>query len=203
MAVWVTSVGHCFWDSFGQSFWLAGSESALGLSQDPPVCRHALLSQDGFQRRGQWEALASLPFWPSRSFLVRKVSLTLRMRNMWSLCWAGPNLLSQLSSYWYFGVLVRREWTPVLTWGGRGIFSFWNLSSAHCSPPALLTQVLESRSSSSTQLSALCSQLCNCLLVFLQTVKDAWGKCFLFLFNLIYLYIFSTNHWTWQIVDIQ
>ena len=45
---------------------LAGSESALGLSQDPPMCRHELLSQDGFQQRGLWVALAFTPFLTSK-----------------------------------------------------------------------------------------------------------------------------------------
>ena len=31
-----------------------------------------------------------------------------------SSIWAGPSLLSQLSCYWYFGVSVHRDWTPIV-----------------------------------------------------------------------------------------
>lgn len=56
---------------------------------DPP----SHLSQGGFQWVAWKVALVSLPFWSPRSFLDRKVPLTSRMRNMWSLLyfiWAGP-----------------------------------------------------------------------------------------------------------------
>ena len=56
--------------------------------------------------------LTPLPFWPPRSFLVGKVSLTSRMRNMWSLSciWAGLRLSFHLS--FCYGISVHRGWTP-------------------------------------------------------------------------------------------
>ena len=71
------------------------------------LCVHTSLSQNRFQQRGLWVDLTSLPFWPRRSFLVRKISLTLRMRNMWSLifyqCGAQPPLLIVLLLiFWSF-----------------------------------------------------------------------------------------------------
>ena len=35
---------------------LPGSQSIFGISQNPPRCVHASLSQDGFYRRGLWVA---------------------------------------------------------------------------------------------------------------------------------------------------
>ena len=79
--MWGISYGF----SLANHFELPGSESVFGVSQDPPMCVRASLSQDGFQRKGLWVDLTSFLFWPPRSFLVGKVSLTSRMRNMWSL----------------------------------------------------------------------------------------------------------------------
>ena len=74
---------------------LPDSESIFGITQCPPLCARISLSHDGFQRRSLWEgwhhllwgAVSSL-FDPRGALLcivVRKVSLTSRMRNMWSL----------------------------------------------------------------------------------------------------------------------
>ena len=63
----------------------------LVISQDPPMCARASLSHDGFYRRGLWVVASltmgwrPLPFWSPRTLLVRKVFLTSRMINMWSL----------------------------------------------------------------------------------------------------------------------
>ena len=92
-------------------------------------CVHASLSQDGFQRRGLWVALASLSIWPPRSFLG-----LLDFENMWPLIsdLGRPSLLScireltlnieNIKKYWYFRVPVHREGTPVAHsgqgWGG-------------------------------------------------------------------------------------
>ena len=38
--------------SFGSLFTLPGSDSLFGVSQDPPMCKHASLSQVVFQGRG-------------------------------------------------------------------------------------------------------------------------------------------------------
>ena len=71
-------------------------------------CVHSHLSQSGFQWVAWKVALASLPFGSPRSFLVRKVPLTSRMRNMGSLLyfiWAGPiqpPLSTVLLIFWSF-----------------------------------------------------------------------------------------------------
>ena len=63
----------------------------FGLPQDPSLCVHASLSQDGFFRGGLWVAwhhVTSLPFDLQGAFLCLHSQgslLTLRMRNMWSL----------------------------------------------------------------------------------------------------------------------
>ena len=71
-------------------FDLPGSESMFDLPQDPSLCVHTSLSQDGFFRRGLWVAWhhVSLPFDLQGAFLCLHSQgslLTLRMRNMWSL----------------------------------------------------------------------------------------------------------------------
>ena len=72
-------------------FYFPGSESTFGLPQDPSLCVHASLSQDGFFQGGLWVAwhhVISLPFDLQGAFpcLHSQGSLlTLRMRNMWSL----------------------------------------------------------------------------------------------------------------------
>ena len=40
-------------------FDLLGSESILGISQDPPMCTRTALRQDGFDLRGLW--IVSIP----------------------------------------------------------------------------------------------------------------------------------------------
>ena len=35
-------------------FDLAGSQSIVGISQDPPICVHASLSQNEFYQKGVW-----------------------------------------------------------------------------------------------------------------------------------------------------
>ena len=101
-------MGHFFWVFFGLSFWFAWFWVCIWyISGSSPVCAWASFSQDGFQQRGLWVALTSLPFWPPRSFLVRKVSLTSRMRNMWSfISYLGraqpPLLIILLLIFWSF-----------------------------------------------------------------------------------------------------
>ena len=73
---------------------LPGSESIFGISQGPPLCACVSLSQDGFQQRGLWVVdvtyyeVAPPPFLTSKepfcACVVGEVSLTSRMRNMWS-----------------------------------------------------------------------------------------------------------------------
>ena len=55
----ITQVGLLLWgisSSFplANYFDLPGSQSIFCLSQDPPLCGHAFLSQDGFYQRGLW-----------------------------------------------------------------------------------------------------------------------------------------------------
>ena len=78
--------------------------------------------------------LASLSFWPLRSFLVGDIFMTSRMKNMWCLLsgWCLASAL-RLSCYWYFGVSVHREWTPAAYPGG-----------AHLSPAPKVLSILHS-----------------------------------------------------------
>ena len=105
-------------DSFygGISFWfplanhcdLPGSRFRFGVSQDPPVCAHASLSQDGFYRKGIWvkRLWTLLPFGLKGAFSV----------HVWSrrspdfehekyVVWTGPSFLALvvlLFSSWSF-----------------------------------------------------------------------------------------------------
>ena len=54
------SLNHLYGDSssgfpLANHLALPGSESIFGLTQGPPLCACAFLSQDGFQRKGFWE----------------------------------------------------------------------------------------------------------------------------------------------------
>ena len=85
----------------------------------PCIPEHLSAKMDSTKEAYGLVGLASFPFWPPRNFLVGRVSLTLRIRNLWSLIWAGPSLLLQLSCYWHFGVSVHKEWTyPPYLWVG-------------------------------------------------------------------------------------
>ena len=104
--IWVISSGF----PLANHLALPGSESVFGLSQDPLMYACASLSQDGFQQRGLWVVdityygVTPLPFLSSKepfyACVVGKLSLTSRMRNTWSLIWAG--LSSSSSSSWSF-----------------------------------------------------------------------------------------------------
>lgn len=84
---------------------LPDSESIFGVSEDPPMCACASLSQDGIHRRGLWVVSITYcgvvppPFLTSREPLCAcefgEVSLTLKIRSTWclSLNLAGPGLL--------------------------------------------------------------------------------------------------------------
>ena len=86
-------MGHFFQVSLGQSSCFAGSKFGYGISQGPPIC--AFLSQDGIQGRDMWLGWHQLPWGDTPSLLtsiepfwtcvVGKVSLTLKMRNLWFL----------------------------------------------------------------------------------------------------------------------
>ena len=75
MVTWITYMGHFFWVSVD----LSGSEFIFGVSQDPPICVHASLSQGGFYQRSLW-VLVSLSITPlftskgsSYTYVVREV----------------------------------------------------------------------------------------------------------------------------------
>lgn len=84
---------------------LPGSESILGIIQGP--CLRMCARWIGFQHRGLWIGwyhilwVALLPFLACRDIfwthVHRKVSLTLKMRNMRSLIWAGLSFPSSSS----------------------------------------------------------------------------------------------------------
>ena len=97
LIVEITYMGHFFQISSGQSFCFDWSWVCIwNISGSPQVCVR-LLAKMEFQWRNLqagWHHLLwwyPLPFWPSRNCVVGKVSLTLRMRNAWSLSfiWAG------------------------------------------------------------------------------------------------------------------
>ena len=54
--VWSTSIGHLFRVSLINHFDLTGLQSVFGISQDPPTCVHASLSQSGYYQKGMWVA---------------------------------------------------------------------------------------------------------------------------------------------------
>ena len=112
IVVWFIFMGYFFRVFSGQSLWFAWFWLCIWyISWSSHVC--ALIAQS------KWipvkrpvtlplvmniTNLASLPFWSPRNFLVKNVSLTLRMRNRWSLIWAGPSPLSPvlLLIFWSF-----------------------------------------------------------------------------------------------------
>ena len=91
--------GISSWFSLANHFNLPGSQSIYGISQDPPMCAHAFLSQDGFYQRGLWveHPLTSLPFDLQGAFLhVCDLGhlLTSGIRNMWSEQGPASSLVS-------------------------------------------------------------------------------------------------------------
>ena len=98
------------------------SPSVFGLSQGPPMCVRASLSQDGLQHRGLWVGWHHLLWGGAPSLLtpeepscvVRKVFLTPRMRNMWSLYLFSGQGSAPLCSRYYLclGVSAHRGQTP-------------------------------------------------------------------------------------------
>ena len=81
--------GISSWFPLANRLDFSGSLSIFGISQVPPMCTHASLSQDGFYRKGVWVAhpLAWLPFGLQGAFLCicgRGGLVTSGMRNTWS-----------------------------------------------------------------------------------------------------------------------
>ena len=87
--------GKFFKSSLATHLAVSGSGSMSGLTQGPPLCACASFSQDGFQHRGFWDVTKHVIIWcplpsltPEEPFctcVIWKVSLTSRMRNVWSL----------------------------------------------------------------------------------------------------------------------
>ena len=85
--------GHFFGVSFDRSFWFASSESVFGIAQGTPVCMLISSSSLSLVKRllHSWHHLLwgdAPPFWTSKepfcTCVVDEVSLTSRMKNMWS-----------------------------------------------------------------------------------------------------------------------
>ena len=81
--------GVSSWFLLANHFYLSGSQSMFGVSQDPPMWVHTSLSQGGFHGKGLWVEypLASLPFGLQGAFLHmcgQGSLLTSRRRNMGS-----------------------------------------------------------------------------------------------------------------------
>ena len=114
MIVWISFMGHFFWASFGQSFWLSWFWIPYLLYLMILPCVHMHLSQDGFQQVNLWLILTLLPFQPPCSSLVGKVSLTLRLRNMWSSTFyqVRPQFSLNCPTIDSSGISVHREWPP-------------------------------------------------------------------------------------------
>lgn len=91
--------GAFLWGFSGQWFWFARFWVRIwSISGFSPVCEHP-------DQSFHWRSLLitqSLCFWPPRSFLVWKVSLSLRMKMCRPLLpvWAGSSS-SRSSFYWY------------------------------------------------------------------------------------------------------
>ena len=104
-------MGHFFRFPLANPSDLPGAQSIFGISQDPPMCSHTSLSQDGFYQKGVWVELplTSLPFGLQGAFSA----------HVWSgrppdfenkkcdLGRAQPSLL--IVYYSGLGVLVHRE----------------------------------------------------------------------------------------------
>ena len=105
-------------------FDLSGSESVFGISQNPLMCAYSSLSQDGLWWRSLWEVdityceVMSPPFSstskkPFCACVVREVSLTLRIRNMWSfITYLGRTEPSPPSRFYAVSVHCRETVQP-------------------------------------------------------------------------------------------
>ena len=85
MVVWITFTEHFLWVSFGQSFWFAWFWGRIWYIPGSSHVRVCISQPRWIIVKRPMGSLASLPFWPLRSFIVGRVSLTSRMRNLWSL----------------------------------------------------------------------------------------------------------------------
>lgn len=111
VGVWIHFMGHFFIGFLWSIISICASEFLSPfvpfIYQDPLLCFH-ISAKSGFQWVAWKVALASLPL-ILQSFLVRKVPLTSRMRNMWPLLcfiWARAHPASSLQPvlliFWSF-----------------------------------------------------------------------------------------------------
>ena len=109
-------------------FDLPGSQSVFDISEDPPMCVHASLSQDGFYPKGLWvdHPLTSPPFDLQGAFLCMCGPgglLTSRMREMWpgqgpASCLNCPALLVLESQFTGNESPIALPWQGGGGWGG-------------------------------------------------------------------------------------
>ena len=136
MVVWITFMGISSVFPLASHYDFPGSQSIFGVSQDPPKCAHACLSQGGFYQKGMWveHPLASLPFNLQGGFLhvcCQGGFLTARLRNMWP----GQGPASSLNC---LAILILKFWSlgnkSSITLPWRGPIYFlpqWDLPSIH------------------------------------------------------------------------
>ena len=113
-------------------FYLSGSESIFGVSQDPPRCMRTLLSQDEFHWRGLWVGRLTIIYLLISKELSKQegfLDFENEIHVIFSL-WAGLSLLSWLSCYSHLGIWDHREWISNCSTLGGG----WG-GLASCPPP--------------------------------------------------------------------
>ena len=97
-----------FWFPLANHFDLPGSWFKFGVSQDPPMCAHAPLSQDRFYQKGIWvkHLLTLLPFGLKRAFSVHvRSGRSPDFEHEKYVVWTGPSFLALvvlLFSSWSF-----------------------------------------------------------------------------------------------------
>ena len=128
-AVWITSWVISSRLTLASRFDLPGSPSIFGVSQDPPVCAHVSLSQNGFYWKGVW---VEHP-WHSSPLVSKEHSLhlcgqgglpTSRKRNTWSQQGPASSLNGSpipVLEFWFTG----NESPITLPWRGGGRLPWW------------------------------------------------------------------------------
>ena len=114
LVVWITFMGHFFWVSFDWSSWFAWFWVCVWYPSGSSTWVYTSFSQDGIQQSGLWVVASLTVRWcpspwtskePFGTCIVREASLTLRMRNMWSVISYLVRAQPLLSSCFY-GVSV-------------------------------------------------------------------------------------------------
>ena len=166
MAVWITYVGHFFWDSLGQSCWFGWFRVCVGLISGSSHVQTCAAQPRWIPAKGPMGSFGITPFLTSKELSSQEglpdfenekhvVSLLVR---------AQPPLSVVLLILWS-SCLQRMSSSAHLGWEGHLHFLKLVQSTLLTSTPA--DSGAGVCSSSSTQLSALCSQHRNCLVVFL------------------------------------